>query len=74
MDIYINSIYCVLKEARLMKQINLPMLALAMLVIFMFVAVGIAISLQNIWLISIFSLAGFAIMGFGLSLKRRNNS
>lgn len=57
-----------------MKQINLPMLALAMLVIFMFVAVGIAISLQNIWLIAIFSLAGFAIMGFGLSLKRKNHS
>lgn len=54
-----------------MKNINVPMLLLAFLVILMFVAVGVAIAFRNIWLILLFLLLGFAIMGFGLSLKRK---
>ncbi|HLR80338.1 MAG TPA: DUF5325 family protein [Bacillota bacterium] len=54
------------------KEINIPMLLLAMLVIAMFIAVGVAISYQNIWLILLFLVLGFAFMSFGLSLKRKN--
>lgn len=54
-----------------MKKINIPMLLLAMLVISMFVAVGIAIAFRNIWFVSLFVLLGFGIMGIGLSLKRK---
>ncbi|GAA0613391.1 hypothetical protein GCM10009001_33290 [Virgibacillus siamensis] len=54
-----------------MKNINIPMLLLATLVILMFVLVGIAISYRNIWFVLLFILLGFAFMGFGLSLKRK---
>lgn len=54
-----------------MKKINFPMLLLAILVISMFVAVGIAIAFRNIWFILLFLVLGFCIMGYGLSLKRK---
>lgn len=54
-----------------MKNINLPMLLLALLVILVFSAVGIAIAFRNIWAIFLLLLLGFAIMGFGISLKKR---
>ncbi|GAB4072295.1 hypothetical protein GCM10028778_02260 [Barrientosiimonas marina] len=54
-----------------MKNINIPMLLLATLVILMFVLVGIAIAFRNIWLILLFILLGCAFMGFGITLKRR---
>ncbi|WP_190279420.1 DUF5325 family protein [Ornithinibacillus gellani] len=54
-----------------MKNINFPMLFLAILVIAMFVAVGIAISYQNIWLIILFIVLGFGFMGYGISLKKK---
>lgn len=54
-----------------MKKINIPMLLLAILVICMFLAVGVAIAFRNIWFILLFLLLGFALMGYGLSLKRK---
>ncbi|WP_085992514.1 DUF5325 family protein [Oceanobacillus senegalensis] len=57
-----------------MAQLNIPMLILAFLVIAMFVGVGIAISLGNIWLILLFIVLGFAIMGYGLSIKRKEGN
>ncbi|MCG3420448.1 DUF5325 family protein [Oceanobacillus sp. M65] len=54
-----------------MKTVNFPMLLLACLVILMFVGCGVAIALRNVWLIVLFILLGFALMGFGISLKRR---
>ncbi|HEX6595266.1 MAG TPA: DUF5325 family protein [Bacillota bacterium] len=55
-----------------LKEINVPMLLLAMLVIAMFIAVGIAVSYQNIWLILLFLALGFLFMGYGISLKKKN--
>ncbi|WP_163970787.1 DUF5325 family protein [Oceanobacillus halotolerans] len=54
-----------------MSKINFPMLLLAALVITMFLAVGVAIAFRNIWLILLFIILGFLIMGYGLSLKRK---
>ncbi|WP_404452464.1 DUF5325 family protein [Virgibacillus necropolis] len=54
-----------------MNKINYPMLLLAILVILAFFSVGIGIALRNIWLVLFFLLLGFAIMGFGLTLKRK---
>ena len=56
-----------------MKSINIPMLLLAILVIAMFVAVGVAIAFRDIWFILLFLVLGFCIMGFGLSLKRKKS-
>lgn len=55
-----------------MKDINFPMLLLAMLVILMFCLVGIAIFYQNFWLVFLFLFLGFAFMGLGLARKRAN--
>ncbi|WP_159431543.1 DUF5325 family protein [Ornithinibacillus halophilus] len=54
-----------------MKNFNIPMLLLAILVIIMFFLVGLAIAFRNIWLISLFTILGFGVMGYGLSLKRK---
>ncbi|MBP1948759.1 MULTISPECIES: DUF5325 family protein [Virgibacillus] len=54
-----------------MKNINIPMLSLATLVILMFVLVGISIAFRNIWFVLLFILLGFGFMGYGLSLKRK---
>lgn len=54
-----------------MKNINIPMLLLAFLVILSFIAVGLAIAFRNIWFILFFILLGFALMGYGISLKRK---
>ncbi|GAB3068204.1 DUF5325 family protein [Virgibacillus ainsalahensis] len=54
-----------------MKNINFPMLMLAILVISMFMAVGVAIAFRNIGFIILFIALGFALMGYGISLKRK---
>ncbi|GIO26020.1 DUF5325 family protein [Ornithinibacillus bavariensis] len=54
-----------------MKQINIPALLLAMLVVLMFIGVGFAIALRSILLILLFIVLGFSIMGSGLALKKR---
>ncbi|WP_165769088.1 DUF5325 family protein [Virgibacillus profundi] len=54
-----------------MKNINFPMLLLAITVIAMFLCVGIAIAFGNIWFVLLFIILGFAFMGYGISLKRK---
>lgn len=56
-----------------MKNINIPMLLLALLVISLFSGVGIALAYRNIFAIIICFLLGFATMGYGISLKRKSN-
>jgi ABC-type multidrug transport system permease subunit len=56
-----------------MKKIQVPMLFLAFLVIFSHVLVGVAIGFRNYGLAAFFFFLGFAIMGYGLSLKRKKN-
>jgi len=53
------------------KKVNIPALLLAILVITMLVFAGFAISSQNIWLILLFLVLGFAFMIFGLKLKKK---
>lgn len=56
-----------------MKNINVPMLFLAILVVAMFFLVGLAIAFRNIWFILLFLILGFAIFGYGLSLKKEES-
>lgn len=67
----IYTMSCIKIWGEIMNKINYPMVLLATLVIIAFFAVGIAIALRNIWLVLFFLLLGFAIMGFGLTLKRK---
>ncbi|WP_176142512.1 DUF5325 family protein [Halobacillus hunanensis] len=53
---------------------NWNMFGLAFLVILSFVLVGFAIGQQVFWLAGLLFLAGFAIMGFGLSKKRKQQN
>ncbi|MFD2132992.1 DUF5325 family protein [Pseudogracilibacillus auburnensis] len=57
-----------------MKNINYPMLFLAMLVVSMFCLVGVAIFYQNVFLVILFLLLGFALMGYGIKLKRKSDN
>ncbi|MHA6252062.1 DUF5325 family protein [Oceanobacillus sp. CAU 1775] len=54
-----------------MKNVNWSFLILAVLVVTMFIAVGFAIALRNVWLIILFIVLGFFLMGYGISLKRK---
>jgi len=54
-----------------MKKINIPALLLAILVVSMFLGVGVAIAYRNVWFILLCMVLGFAIMGYGISLKRK---
>jgi len=54
-----------------MNKINIPMFLLALLIILMFAAVGVAIAFRNIWFILLFLILGFVLMGYGISLKRK---
>ncbi|HLS61299.1 MAG TPA: DUF5325 family protein [Virgibacillus sp.] len=57
-----------------MKNINFPMLLLAMLVIFLFAVSGVAIAYGNLWFVLLFILLGTATMGYGISLKTKSDS
>lgn len=57
-----------------MKKINLTALILSFLVITSFSAVGIAIAFRSIIAIIVFMFLGFSIMGYGISLKKKNNA
>jgi len=57
-----------------MKQINFPMLFLAILVVTMFSLVGIAIYYESFLLMALFFVLGFLFMGYGLAKKRANSS
>lgn len=54
-----------------MKSIDWKFFFLAFLVVLMFIGVGVAIALRNIWLIILFIILGFGLMGYGISLKRK---
>jgi hypothetical protein len=56
-----------------MKSIQWKFMTLAFIVVLMFIAVGLAIALRNVWLISLFIILGFGVMGYGLYLKRRES-
>jgi len=53
------------------KNINISMLLLATLVVISFAGVGFAIALRNVWLIILFIVLGFSVMGYGISLKKK---
>lgn len=57
-----------------MEKLNIPMLLLSLLVVSMFILVGLAIAFRNIWLVALFLFLGFAMMSFGISLKRKRES
>lgn len=57
-----------------MKNINFPMLLLAILVIALFSGVGVALAYQNIFAMIVCLLLGFATMGYGIALKVKSNS
>ncbi len=58
-----------------MKSIDFPMLLLAICVVLMFSAIGVAIALESILFIIICTVLGFALMGYGISIKvKRRNS
>ncbi|WP_226034586.1 DUF5325 family protein [Aquibacillus saliphilus] len=55
-----------------MKSIQISKLLLAILVISSFSFVGIAIAYRNVWLSILAFVVGFLIMGYGITLKRKN--
>ncbi|WP_194287267.1 DUF5325 family protein [Gracilibacillus oryzae] len=57
-----------------MKNIQWFKLFLAILVILSFSAAGVGIALKSIWVIVLSLLLGFIIMGYGISLKRKDAS
>lgn len=58
-----------------MKSIDVPMLLLAMCVVLMFSAIGVAIAFKSILFIILCTLLGFAFMGYGIRVKvKRRNS
>jgi len=54
-----------------LTKINYPALLLAVLVVFMFCLVGVAIYYTNFLLMVLFFLLGAAIMGLGITLKNK---
>jgi len=55
----------------MMKKINVPMVLLAILAVFCFMLVGVAISYQSLLWSFICLLLGFSVMGYGFTLKRK---
>ncbi|MEI3596498.1 MULTISPECIES: DUF5325 family protein [unclassified Oceanobacillus] len=54
-----------------METFNWKFFSLALLVVFMFIAVGFAIALRSVPLIILFILLAFGLMGYGLTLKKK---
>ncbi|HZW68832.1 MAG TPA: DUF5325 family protein [Pseudogracilibacillus sp.] len=57
-----------------MKKINFPMLMLAILIVAMFSLVGVAVNYANFWLMGLFLLLGFLLMGFGIKIKKNRQA
>jgi hypothetical protein len=57
-----------------MNNIQYSKLLLALLVIASFSSVGVAIAYRSTWLAILCFIVGFLIMGFGISLKRKENT
>ncbi|UOR13916.1 DUF5325 family protein [Halobacillus amylolyticus] len=58
----------------LLKNFSWNMFLLAFCVILSFSFVGFALGQQLFWLAGLFLIAGFAIMGFGLTKKRKQQN
>ncbi|WP_047982938.1 DUF5325 family protein [Ornithinibacillus californiensis] len=56
-----------------MKKVNIPALLLAILVVSMFIGVGLAIAYRNIWLVLLFIVLGFGIMGTAIANKKKKS-
>lgn len=54
-----------------MKNVNIPMLLLALLVIIIFSAAGVAIAFRSLFAIIASLVLAFLMMGYGISLKRK---
>jgi hypothetical protein len=54
-----------------MNKINVPALIIAIVVISLLAIAAIAISYRNVWVILLSLFLSFAIMGYGISLKKR---
>lgn len=57
-----------------MKSFNVPILLLATLVVAMFCLVGVAMFYESYLFMIVFTLLGFGLMGYGLTLKRKRKS
>ncbi|MFC7061344.1 DUF5325 family protein [Halobacillus seohaensis] len=57
-----------------MKNINWNSILLASFVIIAFISVGFALGQEVFWLAGLFLFLGFAIMGFGISKKKKQNA
>jgi len=55
-----------------MKDINIPALILAVIVVAMFCLVGVMVAYGNFLWMGIFFISGIALMGFGIYLKVKN--
>lgn len=56
-----------------MSRFDVPKLLLAMLVVLMFFLVGVGFAHGSPLLIILFTILGFATMGYGISLKKKQN-
>lgn len=56
-----------------MSGFDIPKLLLAMLVVLMFFLVGVGFAQGSPLLIILFTVLGFGTMGYGISLKRKQN-
>lgn len=54
-----------------MKQINIPALIISILVISLLFGAAVAIAYRNVTLILLCLLLSFAVMGYGIDLKKR---
>ncbi|MCP3031057.1 YlaF family protein [Halobacillus sp. A1] len=57
-----------------MKNINWNSILLAFFVILSFISVGFALGQKVFWLAGAFLLIGFALMGYGISKKKRETA
>ncbi|MFC0523987.1 DUF5325 family protein [Pontibacillus salicampi] len=54
-----------------MRKINIPLFAIAILAVFFFMLVGVAIGYRAFLVSVLFLFMGFATMGFGFTIKRK---
>lgn len=57
-----------------MKDINLSKLMLAILVVLMFCLVGVSFAYANLWSVALFTILGFALMGYGIATRNKESN
>ncbi|GGD19455.1 DUF5325 family protein [Pontibacillus salipaludis] len=57
-----------------MKNVNIPLFLLALLAVFCFMLVGVAIGYRSVIFSLLFLLLGFSVMGFGFVVKRKQRN